>query len=190
VYATIGSGATFLTAWYNGISGPHPRAHPELWQDLGSALREVARVLRPGGRFYMTLASSHAYRWWPCGGPAKKAYMTYQPVHHVLTLSQWRQRLSNAGLRVTTHAWYLNKWATRVVLFFDYHISRVVMTKDAVRARLPFAYLKRLGPRFWSRVWLRLFGRFALRTPGPGGGLFLAAERVPESSPDVSENCS
>lgn len=44
VYATIGSGAKYITAWYNGISGPHPLSHPQLWADLGETLKEVASI--------------------------------------------------------------------------------------------------------------------------------------------------
>ena len=44
LYMTIGAGAKFVTAWYNGLAGPHASAHPELWDDLGKAHREVASI--------------------------------------------------------------------------------------------------------------------------------------------------
>jgi len=44
LYMTIGAGAKFITAWYNGLAGPHASAHPALWDDLGKAHREVASI--------------------------------------------------------------------------------------------------------------------------------------------------
>ena len=147
-------------------------------RDVDNALEEVARVLKPGGRLYLTLASHHAYRWWPCGQAALKRYLEYQPVRSCFSLQEWTRHMRVAGLRVIDHQYYLSKRATRLFLFLDYHYSHVHMTSDSTLAR-PIVRRMRLVPeRMWAACWKRMFARIGIPTQGEGGGILIVAERA------------
>ena len=145
-------------------------------RDLDGALREVRRVLRPGGRFCLTCASSQAYEWWPCGGAALRRYERFQPVFNILSLGEWTERLARASLRPIGHAWYLTPSAVRVMLFLDYHYSNVYLTPDPTYARPFIGLLNRAPAGASAALWRAAFGRFRLRTSSPGGGILIAAE--------------
>jgi SAM-dependent methyltransferase len=104
--------------------------------DLGVALREVARVLKPGGRFL-------ACREHVCDDEAQmKAFLAYHPIHRLAenegahSLPAYRQAMIGNGLRIT------GQWGP-----VDSLINAYPHAKDARELqRLPLHPLRRLGP--------------------------------------------
>ena len=45
--------------------------------DISTTLREIARVLKPGGKLYATFGSNFAYEWWCFGRNARNRYIGF-----------------------------------------------------------------------------------------------------------------
>jgi SAM-dependent methyltransferase len=146
-------------------------------QGIGPALAEVARVLKPGGRLYMTFLSHFAYEWWPVSRVALQRYRAFQPVHNAFSLEEWRRRLSEAGLSVIGYRYYLSRLATRVLLWLDYHYSRVFLTTDVTPARFLVRAVKLVPARALAVLWRMAFAGVRLEARGAGGGILIVAEK-------------
>lgn len=145
--------------------------------DIDATLCEVARVLKPGGNLYCTFFSSYAYEWWPCGEKAKQAYLQFQPVYHYYKVEEWKERMNRVGLQVIDYQYYLDKRATTVLIWLDYHFSRVYLTGDMTLMR-PIIYGLRLVPRLLlARFWCKVFAGFQICSDDAGGGILLVARR-------------
>ncbi|MFH1950047.1 MAG: class I SAM-dependent methyltransferase [Pseudomonadota bacterium] len=145
--------------------------------DIDTTLKEIARVLKPGGRLYTTFASHYAYEWWPCGQDALNRYLSFQPVYNYFPLQEWEHRMARVGLRVVSHQYYLSKSATRLLLFLDYHFSHVYITSDRTLARPIVRGMRRIPRKVLSRLWVQMFARIRIRAQGEGGGILILAER-------------
>lgn len=146
-------------------------------REVDVTLQEITRVLRRGGRFYTTFASSYAYEWWPCGHRALRRYLEFQPVHNYPPLEKWFSQMEKAGLHVVGHQYYLSRSATRLMLFMDYHSSHVWLTSDLTAAR-PVIRIMRLVPRrALARLWQWAFGGTRIGAGERGGGVLIMAER-------------
>ena len=146
-------------------------------KDLEGALREIARVLKSGGRLYTTFASSYAKEWWPCGNRALKRYVEYQPVYNWFTLEEWERCMEKAGLKVVGYQYYLSKAATRLLLFLDYHFSHVYMTPDRTIARPVINMMRKVPRSILARLWGLLFANIKIAAEGEGGGILIVAEK-------------
>lgn len=144
--------------------------------DIDGALREIARVLRPGGRLHMTLASGFAYEWWPCGDEALRSYRSCQPVYNAFSLPEWTSRMAEAGLKIVGHSYYLSRRATRLLMFLDYHLSNVLMTRRRTLARPMIRVLRALPRPLWTGLWRLAFARVGISQPSQGGGILITAE--------------
>lgn len=147
-------------------------------RDIDGALREAARVLQPSGRLIFTLASDHAYRWWPLGEAAKQEYLLVQPVYSYFSIEEWTRRLGLVGLEVESHAYYLDRTASRLLFWLDYHFSRAYLRPEPGPAHRLLRATGRLPRPLLARFWSRLFAPLALRVEGEGGGLLVVARKA------------
>lgn len=145
--------------------------------DISSTLREIARVLKPGGRLYATFGSNFAYEWWCFGRRARSRYIGFQPVHNYFPLEGWKERMGEVGLKIVAHQYYLSKAATRLLCFFDYHFSRAYMTSDKSVARFIISLMHSVPRRVWSNLWIKLFDGIRIRARDKGGGILIVAKR-------------
>lgn len=173
-YADVTREIPFPDAHFNTVVSNSSLEHVD---DIHKALREITRVLRPGGRLYTTLGSNFAYEWWPCGQEALKRYLEYQPVYNHFSLEEWEECMARVGLRIVSHQYYLSKPATRLLMFLDYHYSHVSMTADRTPARPIIRTMRRVPGRARSLLWQTLFAPIKILSQGSGGGILIIAER-------------
>lgn len=177
--ADISKGSPFPSGQFNTIVCNSSLEHVP---DVDGALREVARVLAPGGRLYVTLASDFTYRWWPWGRQNMERYFKFQPVFNAFSGKEWARRMDAAGLTVVSERYYLSKRVTNLFTFLDYHFSHVYLTRDRTMARPLIDAMKRIPQIVWSRLWRQLFSRISIAQHGKGGGILIVAERSAEST--------
>ena len=144
---------------------------------IDTVLREVARVLKPGGKFVFTLGSDYAYKWWPLGEKAKQHYLEFQPVYNYFSLEEWRKRLDKASLALVGYQYYLDKASIQKVIWLDYYFGQVHLTRDWTLARILIRALRFVPRRMLARLWLHMFGKFPICVNDPGGGILIIAQR-------------
>jgi SAM-dependent methyltransferase len=164
-------------------------------QDVEPVLREVSRVLQPGGRFISTVPSDafrsmlDGYARRIAGGDAAGAEAYAAVVderlehHHYHTPETWRELLSDAGLTLLESTYYIPEEVER---FWDRMNVRygVGQRKSAwsllVSPRLRFLgfhrYLQRLVVDRLSHRWRRYY-QMDVQPGARGGGLLIAARR-------------
>ncbi|MCX6031143.1 MAG: class I SAM-dependent methyltransferase [Chloroflexi bacterium] len=130
--------------------------------DNAAVLREISRVLRPGGAFATTLPSEHypdfllgATIFRKLGLPGlSKAYgdffnrISYH--FHVHPLAVWRERLTAAGLVVEEHAYYFSAAAHRRFDLSHYLGVPCLVSKRLLGRWMLFDWQRKLFER-----WLR-----------------------------------
>jgi SAM-dependent methyltransferase len=174
VRADVARGIPFKDGSFYTVVSNSSLEHVE---NIDVALHEIARVLKPGGKLYVTFASNYAYEWWPCGKSALKRYLSFQPVYNNFTLEEWERRMSAVGLHIEDYQYYISKSATRLVTFLDYHFSRVYMTRDRTLARPLVRVMRILPSRAWAKLWQILFSAVKIPVTYEGGGILIISER-------------
>ncbi len=145
--------------------------------DISATLREIARVLKPGGKLYATFGSNFAYAWWCFGQRTRNRYISFQPVYNYFSLEGWKERMGVVGLEVVAHQYYLSKAATRLLCFLDYHFGRAYMTSDKSMIKIIIHVMHRIPSRVWSNLWIKCFGGIRIHVRDRGGGILIVAER-------------
>jgi GT2 family glycosyltransferase/ubiquinone/menaquinone biosynthesis C-methylase UbiE len=154
-------------------------------QDCDAALSEIHRVLRPGGRAYLTVPSPRCtqFLFWSrllaalgMRGLARR-YAEWTPTlfraRHLLEPEEWVRRLTRAGFRVEACEPYMAERTARVQDAFLPTAISAALAKRLAGRRLWLPRLHRLVVRSYRR-WLR--GAFAARAD-QGSGTFLVARR-------------
>jgi|SRR5690349_3065734 len=143
--------------------------------DLKTALGEIRRVLKPGGRFYFNVLNRRYFGYWPLSQATAQSYRALQPFYHALDEDEWRDNLTQTGLCVVEFADYFDRRVARVLAWLDYtysahYIGRRRSTFVRVTNRLPTALL--IG------AWRRLIGRYVWDAqPRQGAGFLCVAEK-------------
>lgn len=142
-------------------------------ENIDSTLAEIARVLKPGGIFAVTIFNHRFFEWWPLDEKSKVEYKKWQPVFHAPSLEQLSQYFEYAGLQTASVQGYFDRKAAQVLAYIDYEFSGMYLSNR--RSLFAYSYLRfPLLRKFW-RWRLSLF---SWRTePDAGAGYFIQAIR-------------
>jgi SAM-dependent methyltransferase len=151
--------------------------------DNAAVLSEIARILRPGGLFAMTLPSEH-YPDYLLGATALskiglnslgEAYGRFfneiSHHHHVYPPKEWKQRLSEAGLVVEEHTYYFSAAAHRRFDLSHYLGVPQLLTKRLLGRWVLFRWQSDVYER-----WLRPYYEEPL--PEAGAYQFILCQKV------------
>ncbi|MCP4544575.1 MAG: class I SAM-dependent methyltransferase [Chloroflexi bacterium] len=163
--------------------------------DVGPVVREVGRVLRPGGRFIFTVPSD-AFRSLLDGyirpmkaGNVERAnqYATSVDVwlehHHYHTPEEWRDLLSTAGMTLTKACYYIPEEVERLWdrMNHRYGVNRSrsvwgILASPRLRSLGYQVLLQRLVVQNLGRRW-RSWYEMDVPLGEKGGGLLVVAEK-------------
>jgi SAM-dependent methyltransferase len=143
--------------------------------DLPTAMREIARVTKIGGRFAMNILNRRYYDWWPLDDAAKREYGETQPIYHLLTVDEWRNVFAENGFELIEVQGYFDRRASRALAYLDCVFSLAYIRNK--KSRFVATYLR--FSRLVRPVMKVGLGRLRWRTaPDAGAGCFFVARRV------------
>ncbi len=138
--------------------------------DLNTAVAEIARVLRPGGKVFMNVLNSRYFDRWPLSPESAQDYREFQPFYHALDEKDWRAVLEKNGLTDVSFTDYFDTDVSRILADYDYRYSafyyRKRMALEPIMSRL-------LPPSSLRAKWRRLFGDLDWDAPPLSGSGFL-----------------
>lgn len=143
--------------------------------NLDAALIEVARVLKPKGRFAFNVLNHRYFSWWPLGDMEKDEYRLWQPFYHALSVDEWGTRLEEAGFQIVSVDGYFDKNASQILARLDYLFSAYFFRQR--RSLMVSATL--LFRLFAKIIWRAKLAAYEWDTNADGGaGYFIQALRV------------
>lgn len=143
--------------------------------DLQQSLREIARVLQPGGIFAFNVLNHRYFEWWPMDRKSQEAYREWQPFYHALSIEQWSKELSAVGLEIQDLRGYFNEEASRTLALLDYEFSGYYIKRRP--SQIVSDYSSLFGVQ--RRKWRFRMGDLTWRTdPDAGAGYFITARRL------------
>ncbi len=141
--------------------------------DVDSALREIARVTRPGGEFAFNVLNERYFEWWPATAAPANDYRAWQPFIHAFSLAEWRRRLQSAGFEITRVSGYFDRRAAGMLALLDGEFSGAHLRQRA--SKIVDAHSKSALSRL---LWRRRIGAVRWRTgPDDGAGFFIECLR-------------
>lgn len=143
--------------------------------ELDRVLAEVARVLRPGGRFHFNVLNTRFYDWWPLSPETRSDYREFQPFFHAFDEKGWEMNLARHGFEAVTFRNYMPKATSLVLAEYDYLFSAFYL-----RRRLSWSVLRTLltPASVLKRQWHKRFGNLEWdAAPGEGAGFLVSATR-------------
>jgi SAM-dependent methyltransferase len=144
--------------------------------NLDGAIREISRVLKPGGTAHLNVLNSRYFDWWPHPPDTAADYRRYQPFHHALDEAGWSAALERHGLGQVRFRDYFPRPTAEVLADYDYRYSAFYF-----RRRLsPAVGLTVVAPPGMLRArWRQRFGDLEwMAAPGQGAGFMITATRI------------
>jgi SAM-dependent methyltransferase len=128
--------------------------------DLRTALGEIHRVLRVGGRVHLNVLNNRFFDNWPAGPESIAAYRDWQPFYHALDESGWSSCLEDVGFWRVSFVDYFPPDAGRILADLDFRYSRMFLKRRftlktlleslGTRRQLAQRWSHRLGPLRWD----------------------------------------
>ncbi len=185
----------FESANFATIYGNHALEHIP---DIEAALREIYRVLKPGGAFYMTVPTPRCttYLLWPTLferiGLSKladwysKLMLRLFKAEHVLEDDEWSSLLQRIGFAVEQNQPYMARKAARIQDLFLASASISTISKILFGRRLFFPRLHRVKVRLYRRFLLPAYEE---RSP-EGSSALLIARKSPNCDDGATDSRS
>lgn len=144
--------------------------------NLQTALNEIFRVLRPGGRAILNVLNRRYFDNWPHDQASMLAYREWQPFFHALDESEWSAELSQAGFAQISFVDYFPVAEGRILADLDYRFSRMYLKHRASLSTV----MEALGTRGQlERRWTQRLGNLQWDArPGMGVGFTITATRA------------
>jgi SAM-dependent methyltransferase len=143
--------------------------------DVDAALREIARVTKPGGTFAFNVLNHRYFEWWPGDDASKQGYREWQPFFHAFTREEWTERLRSAGFSVESVRGYFLRDSARELALLDCEFSGLALRQRASALVESFRRMGRLKKWLW---WRRLGGFSWTADDDAGAGYFITAKRL------------
>jgi SAM-dependent methyltransferase len=142
--------------------------------DLKGSLREISRVLRPGGIFTFNVLNHRYFEWWPLDRESMAGYREWQPFYHALSIEDWSNELAAVGMEVQDFKGYFDEEASRELALLDCEFSGYYIRQRP--SELVSKYKSFFGTA--KRQWRDKLGRLKWQTaPDEGAGYFITAQR-------------
>jgi SAM-dependent methyltransferase len=143
--------------------------------DLSTAVAEVARVLKPGGKFYFNVLNNRYFERWPLSDKTAESYRQFQPFYHALNEEGWRTMLSRHGFTDVRFEDYFGDQASRCLAELDYTYSAHYFRK---RISLRILAERLLPKRLAVARWRTALGDLVWdAAPGTGSGFLVCATK-------------
>ena len=143
--------------------------------DLRTALSEINRVLKVGGKVHLNVLNRRYFDNWPFGPESREAYRAWQPFYHALNEAEWTAALEEAGFWRVSFADYFSPEVGRILADLDYRYSRLFLKhRSSLKTLLELVGSKGQLAERWNRR-LGMLRWDAER--GTGVGFTVTAER-------------
>ncbi len=150
--------------------------------NLSSTIKEAYRVTKRGGKFYFCVLGANFYfKFWPLSKHAMQEYCGYQPVHHVLSKSEWVNCFESAGFKIEGIQYYFNEMESAYLAKLDYLYSSYFIKRQFNPSVVINHLCYKLSPKYVASYWLKQFSSFNFTTDRlneiNSSGLYIAAAK-------------
>lgn len=159
-------------------------------EELDGAMKEVGRVLKPGGRYYFSGFSDKHFRYsliWNALNLVSPAWAeafarllaTKRGSHNLLTADQWRNVLSTHGMKLVSHC-YTESGAYAFICYFLHFacFSNSCFEFDFIKKGPLRPYLEKLFRFYYLSIGAPEYLRTLSGSPVAGDNFFAVAEKL------------